>query len=297
MAAPSFITLGGLWTLWREETVHRETTNPVSYIFPEWSLCLFPHHNTGWNYEISWNNQIIEVSTPLPRADYMKQLVHWVTDDGRKAALWGHSPILLSSLTGQCLPVYPDRVFIYPFFSAREALHNESWTVLQWGRCGWTPLNPLMFGHRTVCPFMARWNERQLCARARRASSVWEPRPVPKFPTVALDTVAWGWEACERPLSPRDSVEGGHGQLAFGPAKERKGTVRSWTRCGSTQQTSQAPQLPLNTAAVVWQVCVILALQQYIGKLWWHDAGWVDMWLLGVGETEREAWKLFATMT
>lgn len=185
----------------------------------------------------------------------MKQLVHWVTDDGGKAALQGHSPILLSSLTGQCLPVYPDRVFIYPFFSAREALHNEAWTVLQGGRCGWTPLNPLMFGHRTVCPFMARGNERQLCARARRASSVWEPRPVPKFPTVALDTAAWGWEGCERPLSPRDAVEGGHGQLASGLAKERKGTVRNWTRCGST-----AANIPCSPAPLEDRCCCVASV-------------------------------------
>lgn len=142
-----------------------------------------------------------------------------------------------------------------PFFSTREALHNEAGTVLQWGRCGWTPLNPLMFSHRTVCPFIAPWNERQLCARARRASSVWEPRPVPKFPTVALATAAWGWEACERPLSPWDFVEGGHGQLASGPAKERKGMVRDQTRCGSI-----APSIPCSPAPLQHRRCCVASV-------------------------------------
>lgn len=73
----------------------------------------------------------------------------------------------------------------------------------------------------------------------------------PSSPMVAMDTAAWGWEDCERPLSLETLWREAMDSWLLGPPTRGKGWSEVGPGAGPLQKASQAPQLSSNTAAVV----------------------------------------------
>lgn len=142
----------------------------------------------------------MEISITL--VGFMKQLANGVTDDSGNSLridtasfsspLWLLQPLCLFTQTGSSFA---------RFLSTNEDSHNEAWITLWWGHCRQDSSQYVHGSSQNSLSFhWALWNEHELCERAGRASSVWEPSPVSKFPTVTLDTAGWGWEGPVRGL-------------------------------------------------------------------------------------------------
>lgn len=89
----------------------------------------------------------------------------------------------------------------------------------------------------------------------------------PSSPMVALDTAARGWEACERPLSLETLWREAMDSWLLGPPKRGKGWEEAGPGVDPLQKAAQGFQLPSNTVAVVWQVCVVVVVQPFKGNL------------------------------
>lgn len=224
--SPRFSVIAVLIYYVHEES-NGKTYKPISYISPVSSPCL-----SAWfaPFLKAWTTILAGVIRSVQTTRYLNgNLSHTsrfyegngqVADDSGRASL-RHSLILFSMRLHQCLclprqgPHLPDP--------------QHQWRPTQWGLANTAvgmlrtrSLNALMVQSQNSLSFhWPLWNERELCERACRASSVWGPSPVSKFPTVTLETLQGVGRPCEGPLFvPGDSLDGGCGQLGSGPGKE-----------------------------------------------------------------------------
>lgn len=231
----------------------------------------------------------------------MKQLAHWVTDDSGKAALHRHSPILLSSLTCQCLPVYPDRVFIYPVPQhqggpAQWSLDGPPVRALRMGASQSAHVqsqNSLSF-HGTVewAPALCAGTQSILCLRAKACSQV--PHGSLGYCCVGVGGL---WEA-------------------FVPETLWKAVLNSWVlgqpRGRGLERETHKDRTGPGVGPLQWHFMLfrssptlLLSWGSYGFSRavaswhhpWWGDADWVDRWFRRVRSWERQAWSLFATIT